>query len=190
MQSEKDKIMELLTITEVKEGGEVIFTDRSIEILQELGQQYKETPLFKKSRQDNPDWEGDANAGLLFVYMCERLTEAPSRIHTMIVPANMTLLTANLEVIKNEEIDQVTILSKELEKVKDVFDYCIIDCPPDINISVINALVAADEVIIPIKIDGYAFDGMKELEEQINNAKQLNPKLKFRGCLVTMFYQP
>lgn len=81
MQSEKDKIMELLTITEVKEGGEVIFTDRSIEILQELGQQYKETPLFKKSRQDNPDWEGDANAGLLFVYMCERLTEAPSRIH-------------------------------------------------------------------------------------------------------------
>lgn len=85
MQSEKDKIMELLTITEVKEGGEVIFTDRSIEILQELGQQYKETPLFKKSRQDNPDWEGDANAGLLFVYMCERLTEAPSRIHTMIV---------------------------------------------------------------------------------------------------------
>ena len=97
-------------------------------------------------------------------------------------------LTANLEVIKNEEIDQVTILSKELEKVKDVFDYCIIDCPPDINISVINALVAADEVIIPIKIDGYAFDGMKELEEQINNAKQLNPKLKFRGCLVTMFY--
>ena len=76
-----------------------------------------------------------------------------------VVPANMTLLTANLEVIKNEEIDQVTILSKELEKVKDVFDYCIIDCPPDINISVINALVAADEVIIPI-----------------------------RGCLVTMFY--
>lgn len=105
-----------------------------------------------------------------------------------VVPANMSLLTANLDVIKNEDIDQVTILSKELEKVKDIFDYCIIDCPPDINISVINALVAADEVIIPIKIDGYAFDGMKELEEQINNAKQLNPKLKFRGCLVTMFY--
>lgn len=41
MQSEKDKIMELLTVTEVKEGGEVTFTDRSIEILQELGQQYK-----------------------------------------------------------------------------------------------------------------------------------------------------
>lgn len=105
-----------------------------------------------------------------------------------VIPANMHLLTANLEIIKDEEREQATIISKELEKVKEIFDYCIIDCPPDINISVINALVAADEVIIPIKIDGYAFDGMDELEEQINNAKTLNPKLKFRGCLVTMYY--
>lgn len=104
------------------------------------------------------------------------------------VPANMHLLTANLMVIKDEEREQVTILKNQLEEVADAYDYCIIDCPPDINISVINALVAADEVIIPIKIDGYSFDGMDELEEQINNAKQLNPKLKLRGCLVTMFY--
>lgn len=104
------------------------------------------------------------------------------------VPANMHLLTANLMVIKDEEREQATILKNQLEEVADAYDYCIIDCPPDINISVINALVAADEVIIPIKIDGYAFDGMDELEEQINNAKQLNPKLKLRGCLVTMFY--
>lgn len=104
------------------------------------------------------------------------------------VPANMHLLTANLMVIKDEDREQATILKNQLEEVADAYDYCIIDCPPDINISVINALVAADEVIIPIKIDGYAFDGMDELEEQINNAKQLNPKLKLRGCLVTMFY--
>ena len=89
------------------------------------------------------------------------------------IPANMHLLTANLAVIKDEEIDQATILKDALEEVADAYDYCIIDCPPDINISVINALVAADEVIIPIKIDGYAFDGMEELEQQIENAKQL-----------------
>lgn len=105
-----------------------------------------------------------------------------------LIPANMHLLTANLMVIKDEDRQQAIILKDELQEVADAYDYCIIDCPPDINISVINALVAADEVIIPIKIDGYAFDGMDELEEQINNAKQLNPKLKFRGCLVTMFY--
>lgn len=105
-----------------------------------------------------------------------------------VIPANMHLLTANLMVIKDEDRQQATILKDKLQEVADAYDYCIIDCPPDINISVINALVAADEVIIPIKIDGYAFDGMDELEEQINNAKQLNSKLKFRGCLVTMFY--
>ncbi len=105
-----------------------------------------------------------------------------------VIPANMHLLTANLAVIKDDEKEQATIISKELEKVKERFDYCIIDCPPDINISVINALVASDEVIIPVKIDGYAFEGMDELEEQINNAKVLNPKLKLRGCLVTMYY--
>lgn len=104
------------------------------------------------------------------------------------IPANMHLLTANLMVIKDEDREQATILKDELEEVANTYDFCIIDCPPDINISVINALVAADEVIIPIKIDGYAFDGMDELEEQINNAKQLNPRLKLRGCLVTMFY--
>lgn len=105
-----------------------------------------------------------------------------------VIPANMHLLTANLMVIKNEEIEQATILKNELAEVENAYDYCIIDCPPDINISVINALVAANEVIIPIKIDGYSFDGMEELEEQINNAKKLNSKLKLRGCLVTMFY--
>lgn len=105
-----------------------------------------------------------------------------------VIPANMHLLTASLAVIRDEEREQAAIISRELEKVSETFDYCIIDCPPDINISVINALVAADEVIIPVKIDGYAFDGMDELEEQINNAKALNRKLKFRGCLVTMYY--
>lgn len=110
----KDKIMELLTITEVKEGGEVIFTDRSIEILQELGQQYKETPLFKKSRQDNPDWEGDANAGLLFVYMCERLTEAPSRIHTMIVCKLMIPLI--WERLEKELQDTAAVADKKIEE--------------------------------------------------------------------------
>ena len=76
--SEKDLVIELLTITEIKESGEVIFTDRSIEIIKELGEKYEKTPLYRKSRAENPDWEGEANAGLLFVYMCENITESPS----------------------------------------------------------------------------------------------------------------
>lgn len=82
--SEKDLVVELLEITEVKDSGEVIFTDRSIEIIKELGEQYEKTPLYRKSRAEKPDWEGKANAGLLYVYMCERIIEAPSTIHMMI----------------------------------------------------------------------------------------------------------
>ena len=114
MQSEKDKIMELLTVTEIKEGGEVIFTDRSIEILQELGQQYKETPLFKKSRQDNPDWEWDANAGLLFLYIVERLMETQSRIHTMIVCKLMIPLI--WEKLEQELQETAAVANKKIEK--------------------------------------------------------------------------
>ncbi len=113
MQSEKDKIMELLTITEVKEGGGVIFTDRSIEILQELGQQYKETPLLRNQGRITRIGR-DANAGLLFVYMCERLTEAPSRIHTMIVCKLMIPLI--WERLEKELQDTAAVADKKIEE--------------------------------------------------------------------------
>ena len=59
---------------------------------------------------------------------------------------------------------------------------------PDINISTINALVASDDVIIPIKIDKYAFDGLAELKEQIEDTRDdLNPRLRLAGCLITCF---
>ncbi len=104
-----------------------------------------------------------------------------------LIPANMNLLKANLNVILDSSRPQQYILRNALEQVKDHYDYCIIDNPPDINISVINALVASDDVLIPIKIDQFAFDGMNELIEQIENAKVMNPKLNLKGCFVAQF---
>ena len=77
-----------------------------------------------------------------------------------VLPANMTLIRANLEVMMDSARPQQTRLRDALNVVaKDGFyDYCIIDNAPDINISTINALVASDDVIIPIKIDKYAFE--------------------------------
>lgn len=98
--SEKDMILELLEVTEVKESGEVVFTDRSIEIITELGNKYAQTQLYKRERANNPDWEGDSNAGLLFVYMCDRIVEAPSVIHMMITPK--LLLPIILEKLQKE----------------------------------------------------------------------------------------
>lgn len=104
-----------------------------------------------------------------------------------IITANMTLLNANLKIILDCSRQQQTILRKALQQVEAEYDYCIIDNAPDINISVINALVAAHEVIVPIKIDQFAFDGMEQLLEQFDDVKEFNPGLKFLGCLVTSY---
>lgn len=105
-----------------------------------------------------------------------------------VIPANMTLIRANMEVLLDTTRPQQTRLRAALAPVADEYDYCIIDNAPDINISTINALVASDEVIIPIKIDKYAFDGLAELKEQIENTRDdLNPRLRLVGCLITCF---
>ncbi|MEG2001231.1 MAG: AAA family ATPase [Evtepia sp.] len=105
-----------------------------------------------------------------------------------VLPANMTLIKANLQVMMDSTRPQQTRLHTALAAVSGDYDYCIIDNAPDINIATINALVASNEVIIPIKIDEYAFDGLSELIEQIENTRDdLNPSLRLAGCLVTCF---
>lgn len=104
-----------------------------------------------------------------------------------VVPANMNLLKANLEILLDTTRPQQTRLRAELRKISDTADFCIIDCAPDINISTINALVTSDLVLIPIKIDNFAFDGLAELKEQIENVREdFNPDIKFM-CFVTCF---
>lgn len=105
-----------------------------------------------------------------------------------IITANMNLLKANLEVLLDQSRPQQTRFKKVLEEIGADYDYCIIDNAPDINISTINALVASDDVLIPVKIDDFAFDGLKEIKEQIETTKEdLNPKLNLKGCFITQF---
>ncbi|MCY7485786.1 ParA family protein [Paenibacillus alvei] len=105
-----------------------------------------------------------------------------------VLPANMNLLRANMQVLLDTTRTQQTRLRNALNQVADRYDYCVIDNAPDINISVINALVASDDVIIPVKIDKFAFDGLTELIEQIENTREeLNPKITLRGCFVTSY---
>ncbi len=105
-----------------------------------------------------------------------------------IITANMNLLTANLAVMLDQSRPQQTRFRKALQQVAGQYDYCIIDNAPDINISTINALVASDDVLIPITIDDFSLDGLAELKEQIDNTREdLNPALCFRGCFITQY---
>lgn len=105
-----------------------------------------------------------------------------------LIPANMTLLRANLEVMLDQSRPQQNRFRKALKTVANDYDFCIIDNAPDINISTINALAASSDVLIPIKIDKFAFDGLEELKEQINNTREeFNPDLRFWSCFITCF---
>lgn len=68
------------------------------------------------------------------------------------------------------------------------YDYCFVDCPPAFNAASAAALIAADDVIIPIKLDAFSLRGMTCLLRQIANMRKINPKLHLAGCLPTMWY--
>ncbi|MCL2215786.1 MAG: ParA family protein [Defluviitaleaceae bacterium] len=103
-----------------------------------------------------------------------------------VITANMSLLSANKEVLLDMSRPQQTRLNKFLQMISSHYDYCIIDNAPDINMSVINALVASDDVLVPIKVDKFAFDGLKQLAEQIEDMWEFNPALRLAGCFITM----
>jgi len=112
----------------------------------------------------------------------------PTRYATLdVIPANMTLLEANRI---EQGRDKQTRLQAAFEGIAGEYDYCVIDNAPDLNMSTVNALAASHDVLIPIKIDKFAFDGLTELIEQIHNIRDggVNPALTLRGCFVT-FYQ-
>jgi chromosome partitioning protein len=107
-----------------------------------------------------------------------------------ILPANMNLLRANKEILLDAARPQQTRLLKALiamNKDGDVFDYAVIDNAPDLTMSAINALVAADDVIIPVKIDKFAFDGLEQLKESIEETRDFNDHIRVAGCVITMF---
>ena len=107
-----------------------------------------------------------------------------------VLPANMNLLRANKELLMDASRPQQTRLAKALAGLVDagvVYDDVIIDNAPDINLSAINALVACHDVLIPIKVDQFAFDGLEQLAEQIRDAREFNPRVHIAGCFITMY---
>jgi len=103
-----------------------------------------------------------------------------------LLPSNSDLTGAEVGLlnITNREIQ----LRKEVEKIRDKYAYIIIDCPPSLNMLTVNALVAADSVVIPTQCEYYALEGLSALLETIDKIKNvLNPKLDVEGLLRTMF---
>ena len=98
-----------------------------------------------------------------------------------------TLAFAERKILLDVNRSQQNRLAKALEEIEDKYDYCLIDCPPALNIITVNALCASDEVLVPIKIDKFALDGLEYLLDSIEEIKdEFNPNLNFKGCFITM----
>lgn len=103
-----------------------------------------------------------------------------------ILPANVNLAGVEIETLDME--DRNYILSKEIDKVKDNYDYILIDCPPSLNSLTINSMTTADSVLVPIQCEYYALEGLSQLIYTINLVKdRLNPRLKIDGVVFTMY---
>ena len=106
--------------------------------------------------------------------------------HQFLIPSNVNLAGAEIELIGIEEKEY--ILRKETKKIKDNYDFLIIDCPPSLNMLTVNALTAADTVLVPIQCEYYALEGLSQLIRTIELVRQrLNPELVIEGAVFTMY---
>ncbi|PIR03638.1 MAG: chromosome partitioning protein ParA [Candidatus Magasanikbacteria bacterium CG11_big_fil_rev_8_21_14_0_20_39_34] len=147
------------------------------------------------------DPQGNATSGLGFdrreleAGLYEALS-SKKRIHDVVfntahdglrlVPATKNLAGANVELVSEEQREW--ILFKLLQELRHAYDYIIIDCPPSLGLLTVNALVASDEVLIPVQAEYYALEGLGQLLETIALVQQhIKPELEILGAVITMF---
>jgi chromosome partitioning protein len=103
-----------------------------------------------------------------------------------IIPATANLAGAEVELVS--ALARENRLKQALADVVDQYDYVFVDCPPSLGLLTINALVAADQMIIPIQAEFYALEGLSQLTAIVKRVKEaLNPRLEILGVLVTMY---
>jgi len=104
----------------------------------------------------------------------------------MILPATIQLAGAEIELVSI--MSRETKLKRVLDKVKYNYEYVIIDCPPSLGLLTINALTAANSVLVPIQCEFYALEGLSQLMNTVTLVqKNLNPALSLEGVVLTMF---
>jgi chromosome partitioning protein len=103
-----------------------------------------------------------------------------------LLPSNINLVGAEIEMVELPKRE--TILKESLKEIYEKYDYILIDCPPSLGLLTLNALTAADSVLIPVQCEYFALEGLGQLLNTVNIVKQYyNNKLTIEGVLLTMF---
>ena len=189
----------------VNQKGGVGKTTTSINLAASLGVLGKKVLLVDLDPQGNATTGVGINKGDISSSIYEVLTLKDSINNAIIktksknlylLPAYLNLAGVDMELIEIEKkakeqgtsFNRVTRLKDELGKVKQEFDFILIDCPPSLGILTTNALAAADSVLIPVQCEYFALDGIMQLINTIMLAqRKVNPNLGIEGVLLTMF---
>ena len=116
----------------------------------------------------------------------EDCIEPTSMKNLFVAPATIALAGAEIELVP--AFSRELKLKKSIESVIDDFDYVLIDCPPSLGLITVNALAAADEVLVPIQCEYYALEGLSQLMRNVHLvASNLNPKLDISTIVLTMY---
>jgi len=103
-----------------------------------------------------------------------------------ILPSNVNLSGAEIELIGVEKKEY--IVASQVHKIRDEYNFIVIDCPPSLSMLTVNALTTADTVLVPIQCEYYALEGLSQLMHTIQLVQQrLNPKLEMEGVVFTMY---
>ncbi len=103
-----------------------------------------------------------------------------------LVPSNKNLIGANLELIQHE--NRAHRLKEALTVQREKYDFIILDCPPALDLLTLNALVAADKLLVPMQAEYFALEGISELMNTLDRVREtFNPNLEIEGVLLTMY---